>query len=317
MNSTYLFLTGHNLENPERVQMWHLPSIIGWRKDAVKAKIRNLLSPSHKIIPKSGSVPNNFSQAQTESYKEALRLIDLFPGCDDVPQEYVPNMSTSGSIDSHPTNFAVMSPSISPTITRSISSPGPMHTPLRTNLSVSRASPGSIGLRSQISASSLSKTPMTPSLRLERTIELLDGSVDGMKRAVLEIGKYQRLMAEIKLCRLESYKSDDGIESESKYLDSHDQRRYVNTDFQLSDSTSPISNYDSSKKAADHLNQPYTVARSIYIDLLTLFYFQKSKELQSYFGDPSINTKQADLFKVKICFFYNRGNQHQCCIFCF
>jgi hypothetical protein len=145
---------------------------------------------------------------------------------------------------------------------------------------------------------------MTPSIRLERTIELLDGSVDGMKRAVLEIGKYQRLMAENKFCRLESYKSDDGTESESKYLDSHNQRRYVNNDFQLNDSTSPIYNYDSSKKAADRLNQPYTVARSIYIDLLTLFYFQKSKELQSYVGDPSTNTKQADLFKVKIFSFF-------------
>jgi hypothetical protein len=298
-----LFSTGHNFECPERVQMWHLPSIIGWRKDVVKAKIRHLLSPPREKISRSFSLPIS-PRAQTESHREALQLTDLFPGCEDVPQEFNPNISTSGSVDSHPTNLTTLSPSISPTITRSISSPGPMPSILGTTSSLSKASPspGSIGTRSQMSTC---KTPMIPSTRLERTIELLDGSVDGMKRAVLEIGKYQRLMAESKFCRLES---DDGIESESKYLDSHSQRRYDNKDFQMNNlhingsdrsiATSPVSNYDSSKKIVDRRNQHYTVARSIYIDLLTLFHFQKSKEFHSYVGDLSTNTKHIDIFKV-------------------
>jgi hypothetical protein len=301
MNMAELISTGDNLDCPERVQMWHLPSIIGWRKDAVKAKIRHLLSPSPEKISRPVSLPIITSRAET---REALQLIDLFPDCEDIPQDYIHNISTSGSVDSHPTNLDTLSPTISPTITRSMSSPDTMPSMLGTTSSLSKASPSprSIGTRSQMSTS---KTPMIPSTRLERTMESLDGSVDGMKRAVLEIGKYQRLMAENKICRLES---DDGIESESKeskYSDPHSQRRNVIYDVQVNNlhvngsdgsiATSPVSNYDSSK---DRKNQHYTVARSIYIDLLTLFHFQKSKEFQGYVGDPSTISKHVDLFKV-------------------
>jgi hypothetical protein len=316
--------------------MWHLPTLIGWKEIIVKIKVHRYLTKSaSELLSRSASL-SSFTIESAIAQGEALQLADLFPGCEDLPPEMLFKMSNEST-------FAKLinlkstesSSSLSPAINRSISTPLLM-TLMRTK---SISTPAKLGTESPASPDlkisplpvgsstplSISKTPSPvriPSTRLDRASEYLDGTAEGMRRAILEIGKYQWLMNEIKtaasLYHEKTVNGEASSDCDSKYdtdSGSKNTEMIVNnaTDSGRSEGngngttahkeTSPsvvLSDEIYSRQKAESRKESHLSCREIYIDLLTLYYLQRSKKIPDSFRAENRKSEQ---FKVSRSYF--------------
>jgi hypothetical protein len=316
--------------------MWHLPTLIGWKEIVVKIKVHRYLTKSaSELLSRSASL-SSFTIESAIAQGEALQLADLFPGCEDLPPEILFNMSNESAF-AKLINFKTTesSSSLSPAINRSISTPLLM-TLMRTK---SISTPAKLGTESPASPDlkispvpigsstplSISKTPSPvriPSTRLDRASEYLDGTAEGMRKAILEIGKYQWLMNEIKtaasLCSEKTVNGEASSDSDGK-CDTDSGSK--NTEMVVNNATysgrsegsgsgptahkdvSPsvvLSDEIYSKRKAESRKESYLACREIYIDLLTLFYLQKSRKIPDSFRAEN---RKSELFKVSSTYF--------------
>ena len=339
--------------------MWHLPTLIGWKEIIVKIKVHRYLTKSaSELLSRSASL-SSFTIESAIAQGEALQLADLFPGCEDLPPEILFNMSNESAfaklINMKSTES---SSSLSPAINRSVSTPLLM-TLMRTK---SLTTPAKLGTESPASPDlkisplpvgsstplSITKTPSPiriPSTRLDRASEYLDGTAEGMRRAILEIGKYQWLMNEIKnAASLYSEKTVNGhssfdsdskcdTDSSSKNTETKinittvgsrsDESENGNSNDNGNSNSNGNSNGDSngnsngndsgstllketlptvvlsdeiySKQRTESRKESHLACREIYIDLLTLYYLQRSKKIPDSFRADS---RKSDQFKV-------------------
>ena len=356
--------------------MWHLPTVIGWREEVVKVRVRRCLSKSKtpRNLSRSTSA-SNFSTERNGVEADALQLGDLFPGCDDTFQEGLLTSINENIKATLSKSSSLSSSSMSPVLNRSISSPLLMTLMRKRSSSVSSPMaptviipngqtqpqgetqerthsqlqirphsqsfmlpPFTDTVSSPASSSSSINTPLSTSksmsplvassVRLDRASEFLDGSLEGMRRAILEIGKYRRDLNETK--NIINYIANTTISSEKEKNDSNDDELKCNenenenendiiknvTDNDFHGINSPrqpdnIFNNQSGieglqspgviytkRKTENHLD-PHVISRYIYIDLLTLFYMQRNKSLSDCGGNDS-NIRKNDLFKVMI-----------------
>ena len=342
--------------------LWHLPTVIGWREDVVKVRVRRCLSKSlpQKAFARSQSVSSfaaDMSGAQTDTFE----LGDLFPGCDDVINEGMLGINSDITKQTLTKSSSLSSSSLSPIIYRSSSSPvlitmmrnrssstgtsmvptavidtqfrsqSQTHvlTPLSliSPLSQSGSSSTSSSFNTPLSTSKSTSPLSAPSMRLDRATEYLDGTLEGMRRAILEIGKYRLQVIETK--RILQYLANESLQNEKNKNDSNDDESKVNEGIDditknydendlhginsprindnntniFSDGSgieglqSPEESY--SKRNPEHHVDPHNISRSIYIDLLTLFYMQKCKSNSESGGRDSVMRK-TDLFIVSI-----------------
>lgn len=303
--------------------MWHLPTLIGWKEIVVKIKVHRYLTKSaSELLSRSASL-SSFTIESAIAQGEALQLADLFPGCEDLPPEILFNMSSDNAF----TKLINMkstesSSSLAPAINRSISTPLLM-TLMRTK---SISTPAKLGTESPASPDlkasplpvgsstplSISKTPSPvriPSTRLDRAAEYLDGTAEGMRRAILEIGKYQWLMNEIKIAAIlynekavngEASSDNDSstTNTETKVNILSDSSRSDGNNSTVHKETSPsvhLTDEIFTKIKTDIRKESHLACREIYIDLLTLYYLQRSKKIPDSFRAENRKSEQ---FKV-------------------
>ena len=376
---------GHGHGNPGEYSsppfMWHLPTIIGWREEVVRVKVRRCLSrpTSIRMRARSSSSTGSFTPEVSGTDSDDLQLIDLFPGCEDIPVGGPGSsigVSVSGALFS-PTaegtarQMLMRSTSLSSSssnslpITRPLSSPYPRSlirsrsgsaSPSPVILSVATAGSGSGQAHSEKGSSQSSpSTPLSfksiqpllaPSMRLDKATEFLDGTAEGMRRAILEIGKYRLNMNENKnavymagiagACspcpidlklenreaefshnktnnnindnNMNSISNNNKSNTESEMIHKIDKVIIIDDDHNKSPSTENGNNSEDEvtrsahaddqylKTISDTRKDPQTISRNIYIDLLTLFYMQKSKLMPEYGADSA--SRKYDLFKV-------------------
>ena len=344
--------------------MWHLPTVIGWREDIVRIKVRRCLSKSvpQKALARSKSV-SSFAPDMSGVETGAFELGDLFPGCDDVSNEGLLGMHGDSTKQTLTKSASLSSSSLSPILYRSSSSPvlitmmrnrssstGTTMIPtavvdtqfrsqsqthvltpssLMSPLSQSGSSCTSSSFNTPLSTSKSTSPLLAPSMRLDRATEYLDGTSEGMRRAILEMGKYRLQIIETR--RILQYLANESLQSEKNKSDSNDDESKVNEGIdeitksiddndlrgmkspRLNDHHSNIFNDGSgieglrspeesfSKRNPEHHVDPHNISRGIYIDLLTLFYMQKCKCSPESGGRDSIMRK-TDLFKVSMPF---------------
>lgn len=313
--------------------MWHLPTLIGWREVVVKIKVHRYLTKSAlELLSRSVSL-SSFTVEPSIEQGESLQLADLFPGCEDIPPEILCNMSNESAFAKLINlQIAESSSSLSPAMNRSISSPLLMSL-LRSRSTSTPVKPGTESPASpEVKVSplpvgsatplSISKTPSPvriPSTRLDRAAEYLDGTAEGMRRAVLEIGKYQWLMNEIKtaasMCSQKTLNRESSSDDDSKCDTDSDSKKSETKDstavyISLRDGDGNGNGSTSQKETVPsvgltdeiYLNrkselrkESHLVARDIYIDLLTLYYMQRHKKSPE---SGRIDHRKSELFKV-------------------
>jgi hypothetical protein len=309
--------------DPNPPAMWHLPTIIGWREALVKTKVHRCLTKSSSTQQSSST--HLSSQIETEQADE-LQLVDFFPGCETaIPEVTYP--AASDQTVSESTNTQATTPLCSgpPPMGRSISSPLIM-TLLRNRSSSTPAKlvheDPQVELQSPSPAASLvSVTPTpthvvssfsgAPSMRLDRAVEFFDDTAEGMRWAILEMGKYQWLMNEAK--NVESFLNSSQTASVDNTLYNevkHNTDDNSNNNFLITGSTAngdnnsgilpsdQVSSHIFLKRIADNNTESLTISRDIYVNLLTLFYMQRSKKV-SESAKVVFNVHKSDLFKVR------------------
>lgn len=308
--------------DPNPPAMWHLPTIIGWREALVKTKVYRCLTKSSSTLQSSST--HLSSETETEQADE-LQLVDFFPGCETaIPEVTYPAASdqTPESISTQATTPLCSGP---PAMGRSISSPLIM-TLLRNRSSSTPAKLVHEDPQSELqsSSSAASLVPVTPtpthvvssfsgapSMRLDRAVEFFDDTAEGMRWAILEMGKYQWLMNEAK--NAESFLNSNQTASVDTALYNevkHNTDDNSNNDFLITGSTAngdntsgilpsdQVSSHIFLKRIADNNAESLTISRDIYVNLLTLFYMQKSKKV-SESAKVVFNVHKSDLFKVR------------------
>ena len=314
--------------DPNPPSMWHLPTIIGWREALVKIKVHRCLSKSSHYQPPSSSSVTHLSGETAIDQTDSLQLIDYFPGCETpIPEVTYPAAVTELSVPELIT-VQVTTPSTPgpPTMGRSISSPLIMtllrsrssSTPVRlvhedaqvTDLQSSPSSAASTVPVTPIPAHVVSSPPGAPSMRLDRAVEFFDDTAEGMRWAILEMGKYQWLMDEAKnaesfLNSSHTASGDTILYNEGRHAtdDNNNIEYAITSSTSQGDSSSGITTGDQVtshiflKKIAENNTESLTISRDIYVNLLTLYYLQKSKKV----FEPAkvvFNVHKSDLFKV-------------------
>ena len=313
--------------------MWHLPTIIGWRESIVRRKVFCCLT---KAAPKvMNRLSSNFSLDIDAIQSGALQLADVFPRCNETPLD-IPNRTANGIAYRASNGRArTLSSSLSPALDRSVSSPS-LPTMLRSRSSSTpmkmrrpSASPEIIAALSPASicstpqpASKSSSPARLPRTRLESAAEFLDGTAEGMRRAILEIGKYEWLVYEAKSAaayhdREEAAKKEMEYDGEGKDGTEHNigggkedvvsggaDSGLMNDSNGAHDEPEREVEVEADEEAnwmkfKATRREAHTISRDIYVDLLTLFYMQKCKKSpESVSAKADHSGKLLDHFKV-------------------
>lgn len=313
--------------------MWHLPTIIGWRESIVRRKVFCCLT---KLSPKAiNRLSTTFSLDIDAIQSGALQLADVFPRCNETPLD-MPHRTANGiayrassgrprtlSTSLSPADRSVSSPSLATMLrSRSSSTPIKMRRPSAASPEISAALTASVCSTPQ-PASKSSSPARLPRTRLESAAEFLDGTAEGMRRAILEIGKYEWLVYEAKSAaayhaREEAAKKEMEYDGEGKdgtvlvvsaskeEVVSGADRGPVNDSNGADDE--PVAETEVEVEADEEADwmkfkatrrEAHTISRDIYVDLLMLFYMQKCKKTpESVSGKADHSGKLLDQFKV-------------------
>lgn len=293
----------------------------------MKIKVHRCLSKSSYHQPQKSSSVTHLSGETAIEQTDSLQLIDYFPGCETpIPEVSYPAVTELSVPELITVQVATPSTPGPPTMGRSISSPLIMtllrsrssSTPVKLvyedaqvpDLQSSPSSAASTVPVTPIPVHVVSSPAGAPSMRLDRAVEFFDDTAEGMRWAILEMGKYQWLMNEAK--NAESFLSSSHTASGDTILYNegpHTTDDNSNIEYAITSSTSQgdnssgittgdqVSSHIFLKKIAENNTESLTISRDIYVNLLTLYYLQKSKK-QCESAKVVFNVQKSDLFKV-------------------